>query len=351
LVQLSPVDAPVLLNDRYLLVQPLASGGMAHVWRGEDKLLGRTVAVKILREEFTRKPDFQRRFRSEARAVARLSHPNLVTVYDFGVQDERCFIVLEYVEGTDLKTYLRGVRRSSAEPPPDWRAWGAIALQVCEGLGLAHRAGVVHADIKPQNILLRGDRQVKITDFGIARAVAPEGSGPAPAADRSEVCPPAEETVWGSPQYFSPEQAAGEPLTPASDVYSTGVMLFEMLTGRLPFPGRDPRTLALQHLHEPPPSPRLLCPDLPPAMEEIVLRAMAKEPGRRFRNGDQMARILKGTLAPPAARAAAGEGQEAEEDGGIDWKAVALGFLGLIAVGGLFPLWMYVYFLYNPPGR
>jgi serine/threonine-protein kinase len=344
------MEAPTLLNDRYLLIQPLASGGMAHVWLGEDRLLGRTVAVKILREEFTRKPDFQRRFRSEAQAVARLSHPNLVTVYDFGVQDERYFMVLEYVEGTDLKTHLRKVRGSSAEPPPDWRAWGNIALQVCEGLGLAHRAGVVHADIKPQNILLRGDLRVKITDFGIARVVAPEAAG-SPADGSGEAPPQTEETVWGSPQYFSPEQAAGEPLMPASDVYSTGVVLFEMLTGRLPFPGRDPRTLALQHLHEPAPSPRLLCPDLPPAMEEIVLRAMAKEPGQRFRNGDQMARILKGILAPPPSHAAAGEAEEFEEDGGIDWKAVALGFLGLIAVGGLFPLWVYVFFLFNPPGR
>lgn len=352
------MEAPELLNDRYLLIKPLASGGMAHVWLGQDKLLGRTVAVKILREEFTRRADFQQRFRREAQAVARLSHPNLVTVYDFGVQEERFFMVLEYVEGEDLKTHLRRVRTEAAEPPP-WTVWGNITLEVCEGLGFAHRAGLVHCDIKPQNILIRADRHAKITDFGIARAVAQEVPElPAPGSVEREPAR-SETTVWGSPQYFSPEQAAGEPITPASDIYSAGVMLFEMLTGRLPFPGRDPRTLALQHLHEPPPSPRLLNPAVAPALEEIVLRAMAKDPAERFRNGEQMARVLRSLLSPasaPAPTRATTEGDtssvlEEEDPAAIDWKAVALGFLSLIAIGGLIPVWVYVYFLYNPPGR
>jgi serine/threonine-protein kinase len=250
-----------------------------------------------------------------------------------------------------------------------------ISLEVCEGLGFAHRAGLVHCDIKPQNILVRADRHAKITDFGIARAIAqnsPEAlpSGSAEREPAGGETTGSKTTVWGSPQYFSPEQAAGEPLTPASDVYSAGVMLFEMLTGRLPFPGRDPRTLALQHLHEPPPLPHLLNPAVPPALEEIILRAMAKDPAARYRNGEQMARVLHALLTPvatavpavfytTAAAAAPAEtpddgetlALEEEEPAAMDWKAVALGFVSLIAIGGLIPVWVYVYFLYNPPGH
>jgi eukaryotic-like serine/threonine-protein kinase len=338
------MEKGMLLNNRYALQKPLASGGMAHVWQGRDELLGRTVAIKILREEFTRKPDFQEKFRREAQAIARLSHPNLVTVYDFGIQGEQYFMVMEYVEGEDLKSFLRRAR------PQPLEVWLDIAIQVCEGLGLAHRAGLVHCDIKPQNILLDADLLAKIADFGIARALA------APRTFAAEQTQPLEdETVWGSPQYVSPEQARGETLTPASDIYSTGVMLFEMLTGRLPFPGRDPRTLLLQHEREPAPSPRLLNPEIPAGLEAIVLRALAKDPLQRFRNGDQMARVLKTCLAEttaplPESAAFPAAAASPEEEGAIDWAGVGLGFLSMISVGGLIPLWVYVYFLYNPPG-
>jgi serine/threonine protein kinase len=338
------MEKGALLNARYVLVKPLASGGMAHVWLGRDELLNRTVAIKILREEFTRNPDFQERFRHEAQAIARLSHPNLVTVYDFGVHDGRYFMIMEYIEGEDLKTYLRRAR------PQPMETWLDIAIQVCEGLGLAHRAGLVHCDIKPQNILLAPDLLAKIADFGIARAMVSRGL----ALDRTQTQALEDETVWGSPQYVSPEQAAGAALTPASDTYSTGVMLFEMLTGRLPFPGKDPRTLILQHQNEPAPSPRLINPEIPGELEAIVLRAMSKSPAERYRNGDQMARVLKALLAEgtaPLPEAAPTADLPAEEEPGIDWKAVGLGFAGLISVGGLIPLWVYVYFLYNPPGR
>jgi serine/threonine protein kinase len=339
------MEKGALLNDRYVLVKPLASGGMAHVWLGRDELLGRTVAIKILREEYTRKPDFQERFRREAQAIAKLSHPNLVTVYDFGIQGDRYFMIMEYIEGEDLKSYLRRAR------PQPLETWLDIAIQVCEGLGLAHRAGLVHCDIKPQNILLAHDLLAKIADFGIAHAMVSKGL----VLDRAQTQLLEENTVWGSPQYVSPEQAAGETLTPASDIYSTGVMLFEMLTGRLPFPGKDPRTLSLQHQHEPAPSPRLLTPDIPEELEGIVLRALSKDPTQRYRNGDQMARVLKAYLAErtaPLAEAIPNPASpEAEEDTGIDWTAVGLGFLSLISVGGLIPLWVYVYFLYNPPGE
>jgi serine/threonine protein kinase len=339
------MEKGALLNNRYVLVKPLASGGMAHVWLGRDQLLGRPVAIKILREEYTRKPDFQERFRREAQAIAKLSHPNLVTVYDFGVQGDQYFMIMEYVEGEDLKSFLRRARTQPLE------TWLDIAIQVCEGLGLAHRAGLVHCDIKPQNVLLAPDLLAKIADFGIARAMASN----ADPADPHGTRPLEDETVWGSPQYVSPEQAAGEALTPASDIYSTGVMLFEMLTGRLPFPGRDPRTLSLQHRNEPAPSPRLLNPAVPEELDGIVLRALAKDPARRYRNGDQMARVLKayltGNTAPLPAAAPAAVETEAEEEAGTDWAAVGLAFLSLITAGGLIPLWVYVYFLYNPPGK
>jgi serine/threonine-protein kinase len=334
------------LNARYELVKPLASGGMAHVWLGRDRLLSRTVAIKILREEYTGKPDFQERFLQEAQAIAKLSHPNLVTVYDFGIQNGQYFMIMEYVEGEDLKSFLRRVSGTGNPQPVD--LWLDIAIQVCEGLGLAHRAGLVHCDIKPQNVLLSGDLIAKIADFGIARALGRSTGGEsAPGA-------PEEDVVWGSPQYLSPEQAAGGALTPASDIYSTGVMLFEMLTGRLPFPGKDPRTLALQHRFEPAPSPRLLNPGLPPELDEIVLRALAKDPLQRYRNGEQMARVLKVFLKEHSellAQEPSVENESEEEGAGIDWKAVGLGFLDLIAVGSLIPLWVYVFFLYNPPGR
>ena len=338
------MEKGAVLNDRYTLLKPLASGGMAHVWLGRDQLLGRTVAIKILREEYTRKPDFQERFRHEAQAIAKLSHPNLVTVYDFGVQGDQYFMIMEYVEGEDLKSYLRRAR------PQPLDTWLDIAIQVCEGLGLAHRAGLVHCDVKPQNILLDDDLLAKIADFGIARALASKAI-----QDGGQTRPLEDETVWGSPQYVSPEQAAGEVLTPASDIYSTGILLFEMLTGRLPFPGKDPRTLSLQHLHEPAPSPRLLNPGIPEELEAIVLRALAKDPAQRYRNGDQMARVLKACLAErtaplPGQASVPGE-LEAEEEAGIDWPAIGLGFLSLVSAGGLIPLWVYVYFLYNPPGN
>jgi serine/threonine-protein kinase len=340
------MQAATVLNDRYELVKPLATGGMAHVWLARDRLLGRPVAVKILREEYIRRPDFQERFLAEAKAIARLSHPNLVTVYDFGIQDDQYFMIMEYVEGEDLKSFLRrapGPALGAADTQPI-DLWLDITIQVCEGLGLAHRSGLVHCDVKPQNVLLSGEMIAKIADFGIARAMGRSAAGENSADG---------DVIWGSPQYISPEQAAGDPLTPSSDIYSTGVMLFELLTGRLPFPGKDPRTLSLQHQLEPAPSPRLINPALPPELDEIVLRALAKDPTQRYRNGDQMARVLKTYLAehPTTLAETADAESEIEEEAGTDWKAVGLGFLDLIAVGSLIPLWVYVFFLYNPPGK
>jgi eukaryotic-like serine/threonine-protein kinase len=323
------------LNNRYRLVEPLGSGAVANIFRAEDLTLARQVAIKLLKYEYTRDPAFQRRFLHEAQALARLDHPNLVRLYDFGVENEQYYMVMELVEGSDLKTHL--TRRGAL--PPYEAVW--IALQLAEGLGLAHRAGLVHCDVKPQNVLLRPDLQPKLTDFGIARSM---------------LGGEADEEPWGTPQYFSPEQARGEALTPASDIYSLGVVLFEMATGHLPFHGKDPRALALQHVSSPPPSPRGLAPKVPAELEAVILRMLAKDPRERFRNGEQAARFLRSLLQAPSAEApnllpASGLATAiaAERPVGVDWLAIGLAFLALVAVGGLIPLTMWVYLLYFPP--
>jgi serine/threonine-protein kinase len=288
--------------------------------------------VKFQREEYTRRPDFQERFLREAQALAKLSHPNLVSVFDFGVQDGRYYMVMELVEGVDLKSHLQRLPKPGKRAPEEIQRLTEIALQVSDGLGLAHRAGIIHCDIKPQNIIVTDDGRAKITDFGIAQRMD----------DR-----PADGPSWGSPAYFSPEQSAGQPLTPASDVYSVGVMLYEMLTGQLPFVGKDAAALARQHQSETPLAPSRRNPDISPHLDEIILRALAKEPSSRFRNGEQMARVLRTYQTEDAAS----EFDEDEMEEGIDWRAVGLSFLLMIAIGGLIPLWIYVYFLYNPPGK
>ncbi len=345
---------------------------MAVVHKAQDLSLGRLVAVKILRDNLTSDPDFLARFQQEARAAANLAHPNIVTVHDFGRDGERYYIVMEYIEGQDLKTLVKDGAPFTAERALD------LSIQMCAGIGYAHRAGLVHCDIKPQNILVTADGRVKITDFGIARALASLHPG-----ETTDV-------VWGSPQYYSPEQAAGESPTPASDVYSIGVVMFEMLAGRLPFVASTQQALAMMHLRDEPPSLSLFNPSVPETLELIIHKVLAKEPSARYRSADQLGRILisyreqgegmTGTqaapptphTAPPApavlpeapvayrptrpqVEAAApvmdlpfGEPAEAGADGlGLDWVAMGLGFLAFVAVAGLIPLWVWVYQAYT----
>ena len=274
-----------LLNGRYRLLAIVAGGGMATVYKAQDTLLNRVVAIKTLREKFAQEPQFVQRFREEAQAAANLNHPNIVTIFDVGSDAVngtlRNYIVMEYVEGQDLKEAIRD-RAISGRPFTIEEAVGVIR-QVSEGVGYAHRRGLVHCDLKPQNVIITPDGHAKVADFGIARAYTTM------VAERVDV-------VWGTPQYFSPEQATGAQLTPASDVYSIGVILYEMLGGRLPFETRDPRELARMHMTVEPTELHLLNPNVPLQLEAIVRRVLAKDPGSRYRDADQLARVLTSYL-------------------------------------------------------
>ncbi|MFN8451154.1 MAG: protein kinase [Anaerolineae bacterium] len=265
-----------VLNGRYRLVAQQGSGGMAVIYKAVDQALGRTVAIKILRPSLTNDPAFLARFRNEARSVANLAHPNIVTVHDVGSDGPTHYIVMEFVEGTDLKRIIK----ADGALPID-RAIN-LAIQICGGIGFAHRAGLVHADVKPQNILVTKDDVVKVTDFGIAQALSDAQPG-----EKQQV-------VWGSPHYFAPEQARGEKPTPASDVYSIGIVIFEMLTGRLPYTGANQQELALAHIRERIPTVIEFNPNVPESLSRIVYKTMSKEPPSRYRMADQLGHILVG---------------------------------------------------------
>src|SRR5438477_651000 len=252
-----------VLAERYELEELVGTGGMSSVYRAQDRLLDRKVALKILHEHYGTDETYVARFRHEARAVAALSHPNIVTVIDRGDEDGRQFIVFEYVEGENLK---RLVERG---PVPVATAL-ELALQVARGLSFAHQHGLVHRDVKPQNVLLNGSGEAKVTDFGIARSLSVQHGMTQTG------------TVLGTSDYIAPEQAQGRRVDEQSDVYSLGVVLFELLTGRVPFPGENFVAVAMRHINEPPPSVRELRPEVSPRLDAAVQRAMAKEPGDRF---------------------------------------------------------------------
>ena len=358
-----------LLNDRYQLIEAQGKGGMATVYRARDKMLERDVAIKLLRDDYSDDDKFRAKFRQEARAAANLSHPNIVTVHDFGFDVGKLFIVMEYVNGPDLKTLIRQRGRVSVKNAID------LMTQACAGIGYAHRAGLVHCDVKPHNFLVTPDRRLKVTDFGIARALSSIRHD-----EYSDV-------VWGSPQYFAPEQATGGAPSPASDVYSLGIILYELLSGTLPFVAPTPEELARLHLTEIPVPLSEYVPDIPPALEEIVAKVLSKEPSRRYRTADQFGRVLETfgmrqsapisqpvsapvqlppTIIPepipepelaPVYQHIPVQQEEAPTFAyepapvDIDWGTVSLGLLALIMAGGLIPFWMWVYYVYNPPIR
>ena len=272
------MQSGTILGERYRIYERIGIGGMASVYRAQDTHLGREVAIKIIHESLSGDEVFLNQFRNEAHAAANLNHPNIVAVYDIGDWEGRYFMVMEYVEGQTLKEIILSYKDKDENMAVE-RMLG-IAIQICKGMGYAHRSGLVHCDMKPQNILVTSDDRAKITDFGISRAV-------------SEATRTGSDVVWGTPQYFSPEQAAGDPPSPASDVYSIGIMMFEMLGNTLPFKGDSPTAIALKHLQAPPPHIRSINKKVPPQMAQIVHKVLAKEPAGRYRTAGQLERILE----------------------------------------------------------
>ena len=262
-----------MLGGRYRLVELLGQGGMATVYRATDTQLGRDVAVKLLRPEYLRDPDFSSRFRFEARSAASLSHPNIVGVHDYGEDPDGPFIVMELVDGEDLASILRA---NGALPP---RQAARIASAVGRALAAAHAKGIVHRDVKPGNVVIGRDGQVKVTDFGIARAVA-----------ESALTLPG--TALGSVHYFSPEQAQGEATTASGDIFSLGIVLFEMLTGQRPWEGDSAAAVAIARLSGPTPDPRTVRPSVPEGLAAIVHRALALEPANRWSSAASFADAL-----------------------------------------------------------
>jgi eukaryotic-like serine/threonine-protein kinase len=267
------------IADRYDLEEVVGSGGMSAVYRAHDTLLERNVALKILHEHFTDDEEYVARFRHEARTVARLSHPNIVTVIDRGEDAGRQFIVFEYIDGENLKEFLE-----RTGPLPVRRAL-ELAIEIAHALAFAHQHGLVHRDVKPQNVLLNGDGRAKVTDFGIARSLDVERGMTQTG------------TVLGTSNYIAPEQASGRPVDAHTDVYSLGVVLFELLTGEVPFPGENFVAVAMKHINEQPPSLVEKRPDVPLRLAAAVDRALEKDPHERFPTMDDFAAELDACLA------------------------------------------------------
>ena len=268
--------------QRYRLEEFVGKGGMALVFRANDLRTGHDVAVKVLRPEFNSDAEFLERFQREALAASKMSHHNIVNLLDVGEEDGYRYLVMEYMRGRTLKDIITE-KGSLPEPVA-----GQIAIRILSALQHAHDNGIIHRDIKPQNILINAEGMVKVADFGIARVA---GSNTLTKGD----------SVMGSVHYFSPEQARGEDVTAASDIYSVGVVMYEMLTGRVPFDGDTPVSIALQHISAPPKAPSLLVGTISPAMEQVVLTAMSKEMRNRYRDAADMARAIRGALQNPQA--------------------------------------------------
>ena len=330
---MAEVAPDTLVDGRYRVLNRLGAGGMADVYCAEDTHLGRQVALKVLYRRFAQDEQFVERFKREARSAAGLSHPNVVNVYDRGEHDGTYYIAMEFLPGSTLKEVV------ASTGPLEQEAVIDIGIQILRAASFAHRRGVVHRDLKPHNVMLDDSGNAKVTDFGIARAGASEMTEAG--------------SIMGTAQYLSPEQAQGKPATSQSDLYSVGIMLYELLTGRLPFDGESAVAIAVQHLNDPPQPIHTLRPDVAPALEAAVMRALEKDPATRWADADEFIRALEG------ARSALGEeplGQdtaafmpvpvpvtgeyepyaEVEEERGPRWPWIALGLTALLlALGAL----------------
>lgn len=356
-----------VLGNRYQIQQTLGTGGMSVVYLAKDLMLERPIALKLLRPDLSRSEDFCNQFKLEAKAAAILSHPNIVTVHDFGIDHSRLFIVMEYVNGSDLKTRLK------KNGMLDIQKGLYFMIQACAGLGYAHRAGLVHCDVKPQNMMITGEDRLKITDFGLSRALS--------SINPSEKL----EVVWGSPQYLSPEQASGLAPSPASDVYSLGVTLYELLTGQPPFVSNDSDELVRMHRETVPVSPKIINREIPEELNQIIMKVLSKEPAGRYRTADQFGRVLtsfyksysayrnhsvsngnekfaqKNNIPPQKEEPVSstkpvklrlstpGQKEVIQEAKKYDWSTISLALVTLLVTGGLIPFWLYIWFSFKNP--
>ena len=268
----------IFLGNRYEVIEKIGAGGMADVYKGKDTMLNRYVAIKVLKKEFREDDSFVKKFRSEAQAAAGLLHPNVVNVYDVGEDRGLYYMVMELVEGITLKEYIDRKKRLSA------REVISIAIQMCSGIEAAHRHHIIHRDIKPQNIIISNDGKVKVTDFGIARMVTSTTTTT---------------VAMGSVHYTSPEQARGGYSDEKSDIYSIGITLYEMVTGRVPFNGESTVEVAMKHLQEEITPPSELVPDIPYSLEQIILKCTQKNSERRYGDVGELIQDLKHSLVDP----------------------------------------------------
>ena len=262
------------LDGRYELTELVGEGGMANVYRATDVLDNRMVAVKILKTEYSESEEFQRRFRNESKAIAMMSHPNIVKIYDMGFSDKMQYIVMEFIDGITLKDFI------DSEHVLNWKDAVHFVIQILRALQHAHNRGIVHRDIKPQNIMLLTDGTIKVMDFGIAKFAREESRT-------------ATDQAIGSVHYISPEQARGDVTDAKSDIYSVGVMFYEMLTGKKPFDTNNPVSIAVMHMQNVPERPRNINPNIPSGLEEIIMHAMEKDANKRYQSATDMIRDIE----------------------------------------------------------
>src|ERR687883_866172 len=273
---LSDTLIDTLFDGRYKILRKLGAGGMANVYLAEDQELGRRVAIKILNERHANDEQFVERFRREAKNAAGLSHPNIVSIYDRGEAEGTYYIAMEFLDGRSLKELI------ISRGPTPMKIAIEYTRQILAAIGYAHRHGIIHRDIKPHNVLVDPEGRLKVTDFGIARSGA---------SQMTEVG-----SIIGTAQYLSPEQARGSPVDQTSDLYSVGVVLYELLTGQVPFTGDTPLEIAMKHLSEVPKPPSELRPEVPHDLDLVVLRALAKDPAERYQTAEDMDADLKRVL-------------------------------------------------------